>query len=375
MRRFFVIILLFALFFSLTDQYYSQSRKHYTITGKVLDKGTGKPIPLANVFLDGTTFGAATDNSGKYEIKNVVRGSYKIVVSMIGYEQKDVNIQLMDSATIVVNFKIATLSYKLEEINITTERDYDWIDDYEFFKKNFLGTSNNSEECSIMNKGVLEFIKSDEFKLKAKASEPLKILNKALGYIVYFDMKDFEILNDDEINYYGTIHFEELIPNNKDEKLKWEKKREEAYKGSLRHFLTSLCKGKLQENGFYCYKVNFPKWEDLRNRKYLDPYLSEIIERISPVERVLQFNKYIMVTYMEEWEERDFLAYRNYHGSKIFQRLDFQTSWVKLPYGFAMFDLNGNVVDNYKSVKVYGYWAWQKIADLMPTDYVPRELN
>jgi hypothetical protein len=205
-----------------------------------------------------------------------------------------------------------------------------------------------------------------------KASKPLKILNKALGYIVYFDLKDFELLNDDEVNYYGAVHFEELIPNNKEEELSWEEKREEAYNGSVRHFLISLCKDKLQENGFYCYKVNFPKWDDLRNRKLLDPHLSEIAQRVSPVERVLQFNNYIMIAYTKEWEERGFLTYRNYLGSKIHQRLDFQTSWVKLPYGFAMFDLNGNIVDDYKSIKVYGYWAWQKIADLMPTDYVPK---
>ena len=74
---------------------------------------------------------------------------------------------------------------------------------------------------------------------------------------------------------------------------------------------------------------------------------------------------------MEEWEEIGFLEHRNYLGSKIFRVLNHQTSWINLPYGYATFDINGNIVDDYKSIKVYGYWGWQKVACLLPTNYVP----
>ena len=38
-----------------------------------------------------------------------------------------------------------------------------------------------------------------------------------------------------------------------------------------------------------------------------------------------------------------------------------------------MFDINENIVDNYKSIKVFGYWGWQKVADLLPTNYIPNQ--
>ncbi len=372
MKRFITTTILFLLFFPPISIYYFQTQKPYTITGIIYDKITGSPLQSVNVFLNGTTFGASTDKDGKYIIDNIPRGSYKIIASIIGYERIEQDIQLMDSSTVVMNFKLTAQAYKLEEIDVVTERDYEWLDDYELFKKYFLGTSTNSSECSIDNKGVLEFVKSEDFRLVAKASKPLIIHNYALGYKLYLDLKEFELLYDNEVNYYGSIRFEELEPKNQEQKLEWEEKREKAYKGTLRHFLNSLCANKLQKNGFYCYKVNFPKWNDLRKRNYLDPNLIQYIERVTPVERIIQYNGYIMIKYVNEWEEKNFVEHRIYLGSRIYQTLDYQTSWFKLPHGFAMFDVNGNIIDDYKSIKVYGYWAWEKIADLMPTDYVPK---
>ena len=156
---------------------------------------------------------------------------------MIGYQRDDRDVQLFDKSTITINFELTTYVYKLEEINVTTERDYDWVDDAGVFRKNFLGSSNNSSECKIVNEEILEFIKSDDFHLKAKAPEPLVIINKSLGYKVIFDLKNFVLSNDNEVNYFGNIRFEELIPETDIQELDWEKRREEAYFGSFRHFL------------------------------------------------------------------------------------------------------------------------------------------
>jgi hypothetical protein len=205
----------------------------------------------------------------------------------------------------------------------------------------------------------------------AKASEPLEIVNKALGYKIILDLKEFRLYNNNEVNYYGYIRFEELIPEDKDEQSEWEEKREEAYYGSFRHFLISLSNSELIENEFYTYKVDYPYWDHLRRRDFPNPHLSETVKKIETIERVLQFDDYVMVVFRYEWEENDFLTYRNNNGSNIFKVLDYQTSWIKLPYGNAMFDVNGNIIDYYKSIKVFGYWAWQKVADLLPTNYFP----
>jgi outer membrane receptor protein involved in Fe transport len=54
--------------------------------GTVVDARTGDPLPGANVVLEGTTMGAATDRGGTYVILNVPPRSYNIAVSVVGYK-------------------------------------------------------------------------------------------------------------------------------------------------------------------------------------------------------------------------------------------------------------------------------------------------
>lgn len=362
------LILFALLFYNLS---HSQTQKRFSIIGLVLDETNNEAIPMVNVFLDGTTYGTTTDNEGRFAIKHLPPGSYRVIASMIGFERMDKSIILLESEVTKVNFVLPILSYKLDQVNITTERDYDWDDNYALFKKNFLGTSENSDLCTIENKEILEFHSTKESKLVATAPKALNILNNALGYRVLFDLKEFELSRDEEVAFWGNILFKELSTEEDDIKETWIENRDKAYFGSFRHFLISLCQNELEENGYFTHEVKYPDWNDIRRQDYRTPNLSEIVSHVTSIERALQFDNYIMVTYMEEWEESEFMLYRNYLGSKIFKELNYQTSWIKLPYGIAMFDINGNIVDNYKTIKVYGYWGWQKASDLLPTDYCP----
>ncbi len=61
------------------------------LTGYVFDQ-TRQPLIGANVIISGSTTGAATDENGFFEIKNVEYGSYKLEVSSVGYQKKSVDI-------------------------------------------------------------------------------------------------------------------------------------------------------------------------------------------------------------------------------------------------------------------------------------------
>ena len=54
-----------------------------TVTGSVVEKATGQPIPGANVNIQGAANGVSTDFDGKYKLSNVKKGD-KIVFSFIG---------------------------------------------------------------------------------------------------------------------------------------------------------------------------------------------------------------------------------------------------------------------------------------------------
>ena len=51
------------------------------IKGKIIDSSTGKPLAGANVILDNTMKGSATDVKGILNINNIKTGTYTIKVS------------------------------------------------------------------------------------------------------------------------------------------------------------------------------------------------------------------------------------------------------------------------------------------------------
>jgi carboxypeptidase-like protein/TonB-dependent receptor-like protein len=56
-----------------------------TISGFVRDAETGETLILANLILEGTTIGAATNTSGFFSISGLAPGEYTIMVSYLGY--------------------------------------------------------------------------------------------------------------------------------------------------------------------------------------------------------------------------------------------------------------------------------------------------
>ena len=65
-----------------------------SIRGTIVDQESGDPLIGANIIIDGTTMGAATDVEGNYQITNIPAGEHVLKVTYIGYEelQKPVSI-------------------------------------------------------------------------------------------------------------------------------------------------------------------------------------------------------------------------------------------------------------------------------------------
>ena len=69
---------------------YSQS-----INGFVREESSGEPISYANIFLENTSLGAATNRDGYFVISDIPMGSYTLNASMIGYGILKRKLQLM----------------------------------------------------------------------------------------------------------------------------------------------------------------------------------------------------------------------------------------------------------------------------------------
>jgi TonB-linked SusC/RagA family outer membrane protein len=90
-----------------------------TIKGKITDAQTGEAMVGANVFLERTSYGAATDSKGEFSIQNVLPASYNIVVSYIGYEQYRLAITVIADRALTVDIKITPSAVTLGGIVVT----------------------------------------------------------------------------------------------------------------------------------------------------------------------------------------------------------------------------------------------------------------
>jgi hypothetical protein len=111
--------LLFLLAAIITTNTFSQTGN---IRGFVYEKESGEPVIFCNVFLKGTTVGAATDINGMYNISKVNTGAYKLVVTYIGYDTTEINISVEKGRILTKNIEIKRSSVKLNEVRISAER-------------------------------------------------------------------------------------------------------------------------------------------------------------------------------------------------------------------------------------------------------------
>jgi len=93
------------------------------IAGTVTDKANGDPLPGANVIVEGTSLGAATDNDGRYTILHVPPGFCDVSVSVIGYAKTTVqNVRVQIDQTARIDFEIEMQEIEFGEITVVAER-------------------------------------------------------------------------------------------------------------------------------------------------------------------------------------------------------------------------------------------------------------
>ena len=60
--------------------------RHGDLTGIVVDGQTGEPLPHAHVLLASANTGAASDNTGRFQLPNLTTGTYRVVATHLGYK-------------------------------------------------------------------------------------------------------------------------------------------------------------------------------------------------------------------------------------------------------------------------------------------------
>lgn len=93
-----------------------------TVRGTLFDESNGEAIPFANVVLDGTKMGCATDINGFFLINKVPAGSYTLRVRYIGYEEYTEIIEVSAGKTLTKSIRLKPSSQMLEAVEIKDNR-------------------------------------------------------------------------------------------------------------------------------------------------------------------------------------------------------------------------------------------------------------
>ncbi len=102
----------------------AQGQNTGSITGKITST-EGKPLPYANVLILGTAWGAMSNDTGSYTIKNVPVGTYSVKVMIIGYEDQTVgDVRVDKGAAATIDFKVKSrVVGVMDEVEITAARE------------------------------------------------------------------------------------------------------------------------------------------------------------------------------------------------------------------------------------------------------------
>lgn len=223
------------------------------ISGQIMSSQDSLPIPWASIYFDGTSIGVSSQDNGHFRIKTDKSISSDLIIQALGY--KTINLK---NPLELQNPGVIWMYESQESLDVVQLEADSWSRQkkLDIFIKEFLGNTAMANLCQIQNEDVLDlrYISSTNT-LVASANEPLKIVNRYLGYEVTYNLTNFiaelewtdENLVPQKVYYEGSSFFEELETEPSNRSLK---NREKVFKGSYLHFMRSLAKKKLSENGF-----------------------------------------------------------------------------------------------------------------------------
>ncbi len=93
-----------------------------SISGKISDDELGEGLIGCNVYLKNTGYGTASDLEGNYILRNISSGQFILVVSYIGYETEEVQIDLTEDQALHLDFNMKySGSYEIDQVVVTAQ--------------------------------------------------------------------------------------------------------------------------------------------------------------------------------------------------------------------------------------------------------------
>ncbi len=335
----------------------------FTISGSVVDSATHEPLVKASVFCQNTTSGTVTDKQGHFEL-TMKPGGYELIISYTGYQTQQIRVS-QDNANLPVIGMIQE-DKSLGEVVIKSSNEIKdgWEKYGSFFLENFIGTTPNAGQCLLQNPDVLKFYFSKKNnRLKVLASEPLLIVNKALGYELHYQLDSFVYYYETFINSYRGFCLYTAMDGSDSLKKVWNKNRANAYFGSRLQFTRSYYDSTLKEDGFSVGLLD--ETDPTKFIPVTDPYDTSYYGVLDSTKEVeVWFPRKFSVAYAKKRPEPEYLK-----KFKLPKNVAVQLSYIELRDAIDIQE-NGYFYDQKDWVN-QGYWSWKNLADQLPYDYSP----
>jgi len=341
---------------------YCQGNLFY-VHGVVVEDKTGTPLSNASVFCQNTTTGTISNAEGQFGLR-LSNGGYDLVVSYTGYETQVLRVSNSTKDKDSLTIRMKEQSKSLGEVSVTGSALVadGWNKYGQFFLDNFIGTTSNAAQCTIENKDVINFyFYKKRNKLKVKAKEEIVIINQALGYKIRYQLDSFVNDYNTHVSSYTGYPLFENLTGTPDQQQEWSRNRYRTYIGSRLHFMRSWYDSTLRDEGFEIETLNSP--ESDQGTHLENPYDSMIYSLDSGIVDI-NIKGRIRVSYSGQVPDRKYLMQNHFPlNAKV------EVSALEMPSGFSI-EENGYFFEQ-SEITNMGYWAWKKIAELVPYDYNP----
>ena len=88
------------------------------LSGKVVDSNNNEPLEMVNLYFPELETGKTTDENGEFKFESLPSGTFKLIVSYIGYKSQTLNVNLPLEASL--SLSLESTAIEMEEIIIST---------------------------------------------------------------------------------------------------------------------------------------------------------------------------------------------------------------------------------------------------------------
>jgi hypothetical protein len=336
--------------------------KNFAVLGKVTDSASGLPLVGASAYCQNTTYGTISNNDGLFFMR-LPAGGYDLVVTYTGYEKKIMRLSNNSSYTDTLNIVLVKEDKTMTEVAVvaTNEVADGWAKYGKFFTDHFIGTTPNATHCTLENPQSLHFFYSKKRnRLKVTADSDLVVKNLALGYIIRYQLDSFSYDYSSQISQFTGSPFFIEIDTTEAVKTQWSKNRGRTYLGSRLHFMRALYDSTVSEEGFILEKLE-GEAANIKSSFITDIY-NENDYVADSTDVMMNWAGQYRISYKPVLPDKNFLT-----EFKLPLNTRFQITVVDIADGFII-EENGYFYEQYEVINT-GYWAWKKLAELLPYDY------